>query len=196
MAGPPARPDATVLARSSRGGGATTVVVGVILIVVLGGYVVAGALSQPVGPPVGFAGVVSVRPVSGWVYAGRDAVAGAPFVRLTRGSGTLDVVAVVPFTSDSQALALGYVRTVLSTRLNQLSVSKALGDVRLRSGLVGARFGYVGVVADTGTSIEGEVTVVVTPSDHGVVFDGWAPAGLLPFVRSDLETMVDHAAVS
>lgn len=170
--------------------------VAVILAVVLGGYVVAAALSEPAGPPVGFRGVVSVRPVSGWVDAGHFAVAGAPFVRLTRGSGNLDVGAVVPYTSDTRTLALLYVRTVLSTELNQLSVSRVLGDVRLRSGLVGVRFGYVGVNADTGTSIEGEVTIVVTPSDHGVVFDGWASAGLLPFVRSDIETMVADAAVN
>ena len=40
------------------------------------------------------------------------------------------------------------------------------------------------------------MTIVVTPSDQGVVFDGWAPAGLLPFVRSDIETMIADAAVS
>jgi len=139
---------------------------------------------------------VSVRPVSGWAVVGRGGVAGAPFVRLTRGSGSLDIVEVVPYTSDAQTLALRYVDTVLSTKLSQLSVSKVLGDVRFRSGLVGVRFGYVGVLADTGTSIEGEVTTVVTASDHGVVFDGWAPAGLLPFVRSDIETMIADAVVS
>ena len=51
-----------------------------------------------------------------------------------------------------------------------------------------------GVAAGTGTSIEGEVTVV-TMSGHGVVFDGWAPAGLLSFVRSDIDTMIDQAEV-
>jgi hypothetical protein len=192
---PPPRPDAGAGTQPSRNGWATVVVVIAILLVVPGGYLVAGALSQPAGPPIGFRGVVSVRPVSGWAYAGRDVVAGAPFVRLTRGSGNLDVVAVVPYVSDAKTLALRYVNTVLSTQLSQLSVSKVLGTVRLRLGLMAVRFGYVGVRADTGTSIEGEVSVVVTPSDHGVVFDGWAPTGLLPFVRSDIETMVADATV-
>ena len=75
---PPPRSDASIRARHSRGGWATAVVMAVIVAVVLGGYVVAGALSQPAGPPVGFRGVVSVRPVSGWVYAGRGAIVGAP----------------------------------------------------------------------------------------------------------------------
>ncbi len=58
-----------------------------------------------------------------------------------------------------------------------------------------ARFAYVGVIAETGTSVEGEVTVVVTPSGHGIVFNAWAPAGLLSFVRSDVRTMVAEAEV-
>jgi hypothetical protein len=28
-----------------------------------------------------------------------------------------------------------------------------------------------------------------------VVFDGWAPAGLLQYVMGDLETMIDTAAI-
>jgi hypothetical protein len=51
------------------------------------------------------------------------------------------------------------------------------------------------VAADSGTSVEGEVTVLVTASRHGIVFNGWAPAGLLSFVRSDVRTMVTDAEV-
>ena len=58
------------------------------------------------------------------------------------------------------------------------------------------RFAYVGVIADTGTSVEGEVTAFVTPSGHGIVFNARAPAGLLSFVRSDVRTMVSEAAVT
>ncbi len=36
----------------------------------------------------------------------------------------------------------------------------------------------------------------VTPSGHGIVFNGWAPAGLLPFVRSDVRTMIAEAEVT
>ena len=79
--------------------------------------------------------------------------------------------------------------------LSQLSVSSTLEPVRLRSGQTGVRFAYIGVAADSGTSVEGEVTVLVTASGHGIVFNGWAPAGLLSFVRSDVRTMVADAEV-
>lgn len=167
----------------------------VIATVVTGGYVIAAALSEPAGPPVGFAGVVSVRPLSGWQFAGRDRAGGAPFVRITRGNGNLDIVVVTPFDRSARTLATEYARQVLSVQLSQLSVSPHAEPVQLMSGIRALRYGYVGVVAETGASIEGEVTVLVTLSGQGVVFDGWAPEGLLSFVRSDLETMVDRAQV-
>lgn len=161
--------------------------------IVLGGYVTAAALSEPTGPAVGVAGIVRVRPLSGWAVAGRGSVAGRPFVHLTRGSGNLVVVALADLREDVVTLAQGYVDQ-LSGRLSQLSVSQPR-TVRLRSGLAGVRFGYVGVVAETGTSVEGEATVVVGASGDGVVFDGWAPAGVLPFVRSDIGSMIERAEV-
>ena len=167
-----------------------------ILAVVLGGYVAAAALSEPVGQPVGIPGVVSVRPLSGWVFAGGGtSFGGGPSVQLTRGSGNLLVSVRDPYAGDPDTLAENYRDSVLSERLSQLSVSRNLEPVRLRTGLVAARFAYVGVIAETGTSVEGEVTVVVTPSGHGIVFNAWAPAGLLSFVRSDVRTMVDEAEV-
>jgi hypothetical protein len=163
----------------------------VILVVVLGGYVVAAALSEPAGPPVGIAGVVSIRPLSGWIVA--DTTNGVQAVNVTRGSGNLDTTVFLSGSADVRQLADHYIET-LSARFSQLSVSKQFSAVRLSSGLRGVRFGYIGVAAGTGTSIEGEVTVVTT-SGHGVVFDGWAPAGLLSFVRSDIDTMIDQAEV-
>ena len=65
----------------------------------------------------------------------------------------------------------------------------------LKGGTAGVRFRYVGVVADTGATVEGVVTCVVTPDGQGVVFDGWAPEGMLSFVDGDLETMVDQAVI-
>jgi hypothetical protein len=171
-------------------------VVATILVVVLGGYVVAAALSEPVGPPVGISGAVGIRPLSGWVRADTTvAFDGAPSFQLTRGNGNLVVSVREPYRGDPRTLAEAY-RAFLSTRLSQLSVSSTLEPIRLRSGQTGVRFAYIGVSADTGTSIEGEVTVFVTPSGHGVVFNGWAPAGLLPFVRSDVRTMVAEAEVA
>jgi len=189
---PDLRPDGHPPTRGLR---ATLVVLGVMLVVVLGGYVVAAALSEPAGPAATIRGVVSVRPLSGWAVAKRGTLDGLPFVRLTRGSGNLDVVVAAPYAGSVDQLANDYATHVLSRQLDQLSFSRRLETVRLPSGLQGARFGYVGV-ADTGASIEGEVTVVVTSSGHGVVFDGWGPAGLLSFERSDIETMIDRAAVT
>jgi hypothetical protein len=196
--GTPVRPDLPAEAhRSSRGGWATLAAVTAILAVVLGGYVAAAALSEPVGRPVGIPGVVSVRPLSGWAFAGGGTTfGGGSSIQLTRGSGNLLVSVRDPYRGDPGALAQMYRDSVLSARLSQLSVSRSLESVRLRTGLVAARFAYVGVMAETGTSVEGEVTVVVTPSGHGIVFNAWAPAGLLSFVRSDVRTMVAEAEVT
>ncbi|MEP6972860.1 MAG: hypothetical protein ABI869_01810 [Actinomycetota bacterium] len=160
-----------------------------ILVVVLGGYVTAGALSEPAGPAVGIPGVVSIRPLSGWIVA--DTTNGVPAI--SRGSGNLDTRVSLSGSEDVQQLAEQY-KQLLSAKLSQLSASRQFSTVRLSSGVRGVRFGYIGVDAGTGTSIEGEVTVV-TASGHGVVFDGWAPAGLLSFVRSDIDTMIDQAEV-
>ena len=191
---PPTRPDlAPDPGRASSGGWATLAVFGVIVAVVLGGYVTAAALSEPSGSAVDVAGIVSVRPLSGWAVAGSGSVAGRPFVHLTRGSGNLVVVAFGGLQEDVVKLARGYV-DLLSGEISQLSVSQPR-TIQLGSGLTGMRFGYVGVVAATGTSIEGEVTVVVAPSGDGVVFNGWAPAGALSFVRSDIGSMIGSAEV-
>jgi hypothetical protein len=178
------------------GGWATAAVVATIVAVVLGGYVLAAALSEPVGKPVGIPGVVTLRPLSGWIFAGSGNGSGdGPFVQVTRGSGNLQVTVRDPFLGDPETLAEMYRDEVLSDRLSQLSVSRSLESVRLDGEPSGVRFAYVGVIAETGTSVEGEVTIVVTTSGHGIVFNAWAPAGLLSFVRSDVRTMVSEADV-
>lgn len=172
---------------------APLVVLLVIIVVVVGGYVVFAALSEPAGPPVGFDGAVSVQPLSGWEVAGQGEIDGHVYTRLSRGSGTLDVVAWGP-AADAETLAIDY-RAVLRSQLSQLQVSDDLTPVVLEDGTSGVRFRYVGVVADTGITVEGEVTCVVTPHGQGVVFDGWAPEGMLPFVDGDIQTMVDRAVI-
>ena len=64
-------------------------VLAVIVLTTVGGFVVAAALAQPAGPPVGFPGLVEVQPLSGWEPADPGSVDGRPFVQLTRGNGTL-----------------------------------------------------------------------------------------------------------
>jgi hypothetical protein len=164
----------------------------VILAVVSGGYLVAGALSEPAGPPVDVADSVRVSPLSGWELAGR--FTDPPRARLTRGSGNLDVAAL-PFDRADRDLLRLYVENALDANAEQLSVSD-VEVARLESGLVGARISYVGVFNGVQGSIEGQVTAFVSPSGTGVVFDGWAPSGLLEYVLDDIETMIARAVVA
>ena len=171
----------------------TVVLAGVLSVVVFGGYVAAGALSQPVGPPVAVAGVVRVQPLSGWEVAARfGSPAGA---RLSRGSGNLDFAAL-SFNGSSLDLVREYVNQVLEPGADQLSVSKEAEPVTLRSGLVGVRIRYIGLF-DVGRaqSIEGEVTAVVSPAGVGAIFDAWSPEGLLQYVIDDIHRMIDRAEV-
>lgn len=168
------------------------VVVLVIATVVLGGYVVAGALSAPVGPPVEVGGLVRVSPLSGWELAGR--FAGPPGARLTRGSGTLDVAVLSSTGTDENALRL-YVEAVLEPGAGQLSVSEP-EPAALESGLRGSRISFVGLFGDVQAPVEGQVTAVTSPSGAGVVFSGWAPSGLLRFALDDIETMIARAEIA
>ena len=157
-----------------------------VLATVFGGYAVAALLVEPAGPPVSVADVVRVQPLSGWAFAGRYAVAGLPAARITRGNGNLDILgasAGVP-----GELANMYVEQVLKPSAPRLEISGNLERVQL-GGAAGARFAYVGVFDRGGAPIEGEVTVLVSSTGHGVIFDAWAPEGLLQYIRGDVETM-------
>ncbi len=84
---------------------------------------------------------------------------------------------------------------ILTPDSQQLSVSRQFEPVALNSGLTGVRIAYVGLFGRAHASIEGEVTAVVSPSGVGVIFDGWAPNGLLQYVSDDLHEMIDSAEV-
>jgi hypothetical protein len=195
----PPRPDASAawLRRSTpqRRWWPALAVAGVVLVTTIGGFVAAAALSVPAGPPVGVPGVVSVQPLSGWEPADPGTAAGRPFVRLTRGSGTLAVVAWGPFAGDAASLAAEMRDELLGESLERLSVSDQLTGVSLDDGTAGVRFTFVGIDADSGSAVEGEVTTVVSPEGQAVVFVGLAPEGLLAFVDGDLHTMVAAAVV-
>jgi hypothetical protein len=193
---PPTRPDLSAsVSRPYRRWLGPLIVTGVLLVLTLGGWAVASALAKPAGPPVGSPGIVTVQPLSGWQDAGYQTVDQSRYEALSRGGGNLDVFAFVPYNQPASTLANDFISSVLSSQLSQLSVSRRT-LVTLDNGMLGLRFTYVGVVFETSQSIEGEVTVVVTPSGHGVVFNGWAPEGLLSFVRGDIHTMVLRAQVS
>lgn len=168
------------------------VVLAVLTVVVFGGYVTAGALSAPVGSPVDVAGVVRVTPLEGWEVAERSP--DDPGARLTRGGGTLDVAAG-PFTGSAEDLLREYVTGALEPQAEQLSVSRA-EPVTVASGDAGARVSYVGSFTGVQTPIEGVVTAVASDSGSGVIFDGWAPSGLLQHVLGDIERMIRRAEVA
>jgi len=173
----------------------TAAVLGVMLATTLGGFLTARALSDPVGAAVGVAGVVSVQPLTGWEAAEPGSVASRPFVRLSRGSGSLAAVAWGPSTGDAASLAVEARGDLLDESLEQLTVSETLSPVAFDRGLEGARFTFVGVDRASSTSVEGELTAVVAPGGQGVVFIGLAPEGLLAFVDGDLHTMIAAATL-
>lgn len=170
----------------------TVVLAAVLGVVVFGGYIAAGALSQPVGPPVTVAGVVRVQPLSGWELAVR--FGSPPGARLSRGSGNLDFAAL-PFNGSSLDLVREYVNQVLEPGAEQLSVSKEAEPVTLRSGLAGVRIRYIGLFGRAQASIEGEVTAIVSPAGVGAIFDAWSPERLLQYVIDDIHRMIDRAEV-
>jgi hypothetical protein len=170
------------------------VVVLVVLATVFGGYVVAAALEEPAGPPLSVGGIVQVQPLTAWRFAGRYETGGVPGARLTRGSGNLDVLATA-FTGSAEALARTYADRVLRPGA-RVQVSPGFERVQVARGTEGVRFSYVGVFDRGGTPIEGEVTTVVSSGGAGVVFDAWAPEGLLQYVRGDIGTMEADARIA
>lgn len=169
-------------------------VVSALLVTALGGHVLASALREPTGDVVRIAGL-EVRPLSGWATAGSGTAGGWSLVRLTRGTATMDVGVRAPGRSiDPGVVALDYVEAVLRPGLSRLSVSEVLEPAAVGGSGTGVRFSYAGVHADTGVSIEGEVTVVPTAAG-GVAFDARAPAGQIAFALDDVRTMIGRASV-
>lgn len=167
-------------------------VTAVILAVVVGGYVVAGAMSVPSGPPVE-AGGVRIFPLSGW-QSREGKAAGLPAARLTRGNANLDVLSTQA-TSGAEVVLARYVRNVLEPASDRLSLSNSIEDVTLDSGTPGLRVSYVGSFGDRNVQVEGEVTAVVSPGGTAAIFDAWGPEGLFGYVRGDTREMVATAEV-
>jgi hypothetical protein len=168
-------------------------VAAVIVAVVAGGYVVADALGRTPGAPATVSASVTITPLPGWELAER--FGDPPGARFTRGGASLDVASIAFAGSDLELLAT-YVEEVLEPEAEQLRVSQTVEPVILVGGLMGSRIAYVGTFGDVQAPIEGEVTAVVSPSGVGVAFDGWAPAGQLPFAIDDIRTMVRTAEIA
>lgn len=204
-AGTPHRPDVPAgTGRPIRRWLPTALVALVMSFTVLGGFVVAGALPEPPVRALPLGGVVTIHPLPGWEVALRERipipsaseVLSGEFAQLTRGSGALDVVAVPGVGGGALELADLYAGEVLSSQLERLSVSDRVEEILLRNGLQAVRFGYIGSEPQSGSPIEGSVTVVVSPSGNGVVFDGWAFQGQLELIVEELAVMIDNAEVA
>ena len=200
----PARPDARGAIRPGRRWLPAFIVLAVIAVTVLGGFVVAAALPVSEASAIHVGSVARVRPAPGWalvrhqrtsIPSSAGAIA-ADIAQLTRGSGALDVVALPGLGASIEELALFYRDDVLASQLQRLTVSSELDRITLPSGLLAARFAYIGTSPESGAAIEGTVTVVaIVSSGDGAVFDGWAPEGQLRLVSGEIETMIERAVV-
>ena len=119
---------------------------------------------------------------------------GHPYVSLTRGSARswwwTGARRPMPSRSRSTSWTTCSGRSSSSCR-SRTSSSRS----PWRMGTNGTRFRFVGVDPDSGGSIEGEVTVVVTPSGQGSSSSAWRPRANSRFVDGDLHTMIDTARV-
>jgi hypothetical protein len=174
-------------------------------VTVLGGFVVAGTLPVPDVQAVALGGVVTVHPLPGWEVAHRERVSlpsasggtlSGEFTQLTRGNGALDVLVLPGVDGGALALADLYAREVLSHQLERLSVTDRIEQILLRNGLEAVRFDYIGSEPQSGSPVEGSVTVAVSPAGNGVIFDGWAFQGQLELIAEELTAMIDGAEVA
>jgi hypothetical protein len=175
------------------------------VVTVLGGFVVADALPEPEVREVALADVVTVRPLPGWEVVHRETISVpvvsggvllGEFAQLTRGSGALDLIASPGVGGDAIELADLYAGEVLGRQLERLSVSGRIEEIVLRNGMQAVRFGYIGSEPQSGSPIEGSVTVVVSPAGNGVVFDGWAFQGQLELIVEELAAMIESADIA
>lgn len=202
----PVRPDAPAGAgRPLRRWLPTGIVALVMSTTVLGGFVVAGTLPEPEVRPVALGGFLTVHPLPGWEEVHREEVSiptptggvlAGEFVQLTRGSGALDLVALPGVGGGALELADLYAGEVLAHQLERLSVSDRVERIVLRDGQEAVRFSYIGSAPESGSAIEGSVTVVVTPAGNAAVFDGWAFQGQLELIAEELAAMIEGAEVT
>jgi hypothetical protein len=160
--------------------------------IVFGGFAVAAMVARPAGPPLTVGGAVRVLPLGGWQVGGGGPNASSAL--LSRGGGNLEIRAFAA-EGDPAALLRGYVTRILEPQARRLSVSPTVQRIRLASGLPAVRIAYVGLFDGVQGQLEGELTATTGPRGVGVVFDGWAPVGLLPYVVDDIRSMVDTAVV-
>jgi hypothetical protein len=214
MTPPPPPPPANVPTRLDASAGTgrparrwlpTGLVALVMSVTVLGGFVVAGTLPEPDVQTVALGDIVTIHPLPGWevVHRGHVSLPSASggilsgeFAQLARGNGALDLLALSEASGGVLDLADLYASEVLSHQLERLSVSGRIEQILLRNGLEAARFGYIGSEPQSGSPVEGSVTVAISPAGNGVIFDGWAFQGQLELILEELTAMIDGAEVA
>ena len=202
----PTRPDASAgTRRPFRRWLPTGLVTLVMSVTVLGGFVVAGTLPEPDVQAVALGGVVTIHPLPGWEVVHREQVSlpstsggvvSGEFAQLTRGNGALDLLALPEVGGGALELADLYAREVLSHQLERVTVSDRIEQILLRNGLEAVRFDYIGSEPQSGSPVEGSVTVAVSPAGNGVIFDGWAFQGQLELIVEELMAMIEGAEVA
>jgi hypothetical protein len=172
----------------------SVVVVLVLAVIGFGGYLVDVPLDDLTAKPVTVDGNVRVVPLSGWRIGQHSQSKGPAGILFTRGGGNLQVV-TGSFRGNSEELLAGYVREFVRPQTSRLAVSRTLEQVQLDSDLTGLRVAYVGSSSTGGTSIEGEITAVVSPAGIGAVFNAWAPEALFRYEAGDVDRMIVTAKV-
>ena len=167
----------------------------VMALTVLGGFAVAGALSEPAGPPVQVGGAVTVFPLSGWTDTGEGDLGDLAGARITRGTSTLDVL-TRPTELTPEAILVRYIQRFLRPAARSLQVSEDVREVPLAGGLMGLRVSYVGSFGERASEVEGEVTVAVSPTGSAAIFDAWGPSGQFAYSLGDTREMTRTAEVS
>ena len=167
----------------------------VMTVTVLGGFVFAGAVPREIEAPVVVGGSVRVFPLSGWTPSAEGAVGDLTGVRISRGTAALDVLTRLTDLG-SEAVLVRYVERFLRPESRSLSVSREVREVPVAGGLTGLRESYLGTFGDRMAEVEGELTVVVSPSGVAVVFDAWAPSGRFGYAVADTREMVRTAEIA
>jgi hypothetical protein len=142
--------------------------------------------------PIEVGDAVRVQPEDGWSAATLSSPGGTRAIRLTRGTGSLTVLAVEPFEGSPSQLLDAYANQILPASVRS-SVFGAPEQVLLRSGARAETVGYLGHAVD-GTPVEG-VLVAVAGTADGVVFDARAPQGELAASIDDVRSMIATAEV-
>ena len=166
-----------------------------IVALTVGGRVVAAAVQDTAGAPVGIPSVATVHPPRGWTVDADDRRPDDDTSRsvLTKGSAVVVVTAFADAGVDLPTLMAVYEDGVLAPRLLHLATTDVTSFAV--GGLPGLRLVYVGRSAAR-APVEGVVLATVGPSGAGLVIEATAPESVLASVAADIAAMAAGARVA